>query len=280
MLVNFIDMLEKAKENNYAVPHFNINNLEWTKYILEKCDSLRIPVILGVSPNAAQYMGGYQVSVALVKSLIKSLNITIPVCLHLDHGTKDDCTKAIEAGFTSVMIDASKYNILKNIEITKEVVNYAHQKNVSVEAEVGSIGNSNTEGNCAKLEECLKLYNEAKIDALAPAIGNTHGIYIEKPNLNFELVKELKNKLNIPLVLHGGSGINKEEIKKLIKLGICKININTDLQLVWKKRLDQFIKENPNIYDPRKIFNSTKQDFDVKIEELVKLFETKRVTDL
>ncbi|MBR4618159.1 MAG: ketose-bisphosphate aldolase [Bacilli bacterium] len=280
MLVNFIDMLKKAKKNNYAVPHFNINNLEWTKFILEKCENLQIPVILGVSANAACYMGGWSVCRSLVESLIKSLNITIPVCLHVDHGTKEDCISAIDAGFTSVMIDASQFDISKNIRITKEVVEYAHSKNVSVEAEVGSLRNNKNIENYASLDECIRLCNETKIDALAPAIGNAHGIYIEKPKLNFDLLQNISNNTDIPLVLHGGSGICEKDIKKLIHFGISKININTDLQIAWKKGLMKYINENKTIYDPRKIMTSTKVYFDDKIEELVTLFETKRVTDL
>ncbi len=275
MLVNFNEMLKQAKENNYAVPHFNINNLEWTKFILEECEKLQIPVILGVTNTTAKYFGGWSVCYSVVTSLIKDLNITIPVCLHLDHGTEEDCYCAINTGFTSVMIDASMYNLDKNIGITKRVVECAHKKGISVEAEIGEIkGNSNS----ITLDDCKKFCLETKIDALAPGIGNIHGIYKEKPHLNFELLKEISTNIDIPLVLHGGSGIPQEDIKKCIQNGITKININTDLQVVWRKEVEKYIINNKEIYDPRKIISSAKDQFNGKIEELINLFETKKVT--
>lgn len=276
MLVNFIDMLNKAREGNYAIPHFNINNLEWTKIILEKCEDLKTPVILGVSSSAAKYMGGWLVCSNMVSSLIKELNITIPVCLHVDHGTKEDCIKAIDNGFTSVMIDASKYKIDENIRITKEVVEYAHQRGISVEAEVGSIGLTTDKNDIyADINDCIRLYKETGIDALAPAIGNAHGIYLEKPKLNYELLDSIKKEISIPLVLHGGSGITDEDFKKLIEHGISKVNINTDLQIAWKKGLMDFIKNNNEVYDPRKIILSGKEEMNKTIEKLVNLFNTK-----
>lgn len=281
MLVNFIEMLNNAKKERCAIPHFNINNLEWTKIILEKCEELKIPVILGVSSSAAKYMGGWYVCYSIVSSLIKDLNLTIPICLHVDHGTKEDCIEAIESGFTSVMIDGSKFELAENIRITKEVVEFAHSKNVSVEAEIGTIDLAEKkEENCADINECIRLCEEANIDALAPAIGNAHGIYIEKPKLNFELLGEINDRIKVPLVLHGGSGITNNELKKLIQAGISKVNINTDLQLVWKKAVIKYIENNRDIYDPRKIIYSGKDEMNKKIEELVDLFETKKVTNL
>lgn len=281
MLVNFNEMLKQARKNNYAVPHFNINNLEWTRFILEKCESLKIPVILGVSPSTAKYMGGWSVCYNLVTSLLEELTIKIPVCLHVDHGTEEDCIMAIESGFTSVMIDASKYSLDKNIEITKRVTEYAHKNNVSVEAEIGYIStNTKNEIEYASVENCKKLYEATKIDALAPAIGNIHGIYLSKPKLDFNLLSAINRSLNIPLVLHGGSGLAESDFKSCIKNGIAKININTDLQLSWYKGITDFIAKNPDIYDPRKIISSGKQQFNDKIEELVSIFETKKVADL
>lgn len=281
MLVNFIEMLNNAKKERCAIPHLNINNLEWSKIILEKCQELNVPVILGVSASAAEYFGGWYVCYSVVSSLIKSLNITIPVCLHVDHGTKEECIEAINSGFTSVMIDASKYKIEENIKITKEVVDYAHQRNVSVEAEIGTIGLAeNKENNWADINECIRLCEETNIDAIAPAIGNAHGIYIETPKLNFKLLKEINDKIKIPLVLHGGSGITNDEMKELIQNGISKVNINTDLQLVWKKGVMKYIENNKDVYDPRKIIYSGKKEMNKKIEELVDLFETKKVSNL
>lgn len=281
MLVNFKEMLMDAKKGKYAVPHLNINNLEWTKYILEKCNELQVPVILGVSEGAAKYMGGYDVIVGMVKGLMKDLNITIPVCLHVDHGSsKETCIKAIDAGFTSVMIDASRHELDENIRITKEVVDYAHERGVSVEAEVGHIGGSednitSTSTN-ATLEDCLTLYENTGIDSLAPALGSVHGFYKGEPNLDFVTMEEINENLPIPLVLHGGTGIPDDKIKKAISCGISKININTDLQSVWSKAVRKFLDENKDVYDPRKIIGSGEQAIKNRIEEIITLFGTKR----
>ena len=280
MLVNFNEMMNKAKKEHYAVPQLNINNLEWTKYILEKCNELNVPVILGVSEGAAKYMGGYDVVVGMVKGLIKDLNITIPVCLHVDHGTSfESCKKAIDAGFTSVMIDASKYEIDENIKITKEVVEYAHQKGVSVEAEVGHIGgtedNITSTSTNATLEDCLTLYENTQIDSLAPALGSVHGFYKGEPNLDFETMEIINNNLPIPLVLHGGTGIPNDKIEKAISCGISKININTDLQVVWSKSVRKFLEENQEVYDPRKVIGSGEKAMKERIEEIVSLFKTR-----
>lgn len=261
MLENTNDMLLKAKNEKYAVPHFNINNLEWTKYILEECDKNNSPVILGVSESAVKYMGGYNTVSSLVQALIKDLNITIPVALHLDHGSSyENAKKAINAGFTSVMIDASHLDINENIKITKQVVDYAHKNNVSVEAEIGVITKGTNNNKYASVEECIMLYENTCVDSLAPSVGSMHGLYKEKPNLNFELIKEISNKLNIPLVLHGGTGIPNEDIIKVIENGITKININTELQLEWSKAVKEYIKNNNEVYDPRKIISSGEEN--------------------
>ena len=280
MLVNFNEMLLKAKKEKYAVPHLNINDLEWAKYILEKCNELNIPVILGVSEGAAKYMGGYHAVAGMVKGLMEDLNIQIPVCLHVDHGSsKEACIKAIDAGFTSVMIDASRYPLAENIKITKEVVDYAHARGVSVEAEVGHIGgtedNITSSATNATLEDCLTLYENTKIDALAPPLGSAHGFYKGAPNLDFATMKIINENLPIPLVLHGGTGIPEDKIKKAISCGISKININTDLQSVWSKAVRKFLEENQEVYDPRKIIGSGEQAIKTRIEQLVTLFGTK-----
>lgn len=280
MLVNFKDMLNDAKKNKYAVPQFNINNLEWTKYILEECESLGIPVILGVSEGAAKYMGGYDIVSSMVEAIIKDLGITIPVCLHLDHGSYDACFKAIDAGFSSVMIDASREELDKNIEITKKVVDYAHIRNVSVEAEIGHIGG--TEDNItsdlfyARVNECERLYNETMIDAIAPALGSVHGLYKGEAKLDFKTMKEINEILPIPLVLHGGSGIPDYQIKEAISCGISKINVNTDLQIVWTKAVREFLNGNSGVYDPRKVIGSGEDAIKIKIRELVTIFGTKK----
>ena len=280
MLVNFKEMMNKAKEEHYAIPHFNINNLEWTKYILEKCNELNIPVILGVSEGAAKYMGGFNTITGMVNGLIKDLNISIPVCLHVDHGTSfENCKSAIDAGFTSVMIDASKYELDENIRITKQVVDYAHERGVSVEAEVGHIGgtedNITSTSTNATLEDCLTLYNNTNIDSLAPALGSVHGFYKGEPNLDFETMKTINNNLPIPLVLHGGTGIPSDKIEQAISCGISKININTDLQVVWTKSVRKLLEENKEVYDPRKVIGSGEQAIKQRIEEIVSLFKTR-----
>ena len=275
MLVNTKEMLEKARLCKYAVPHFNINNLEWTRFILEECQSINSPVILGVSEGASKYMGGFNVVSAMVKELIKSLNITIPVALHLDHGSSvENCISAIDSGFTSVMIDASKYDLDENIKITKEVVEYAKKYNVTVEAEVGHIGGEedgvSDELAYAKVEDAVRLYKETNIDSIAPALGSVHGLYKGEPKLDFEKMKEIATLTQIPLVLHGGTGIDDEKIKKAIESGICKININTELQIEWTKGVREFISTN-NAYDPRKIIKSGEKTMKDAINYKIKL---------
>lgn len=280
MLVNFNNMLQEAKEKHYAIPHFNINNLEWTKYILEECQEINIPVILGVSEGAAKYMGGFNTIAGMVKGLIKDLNITIPVCLHVDHGQSfETCKNAIDAGFTSVMIDASKKELDENIRITKEVVDYAHERGVSVEAEVGHIGG--TEDNItgtstnARLDECIKIFYETGIDALAPALGSVHGFYKGEPNLDFDTMKIINDALPIPLVLHGGSGIPDDKIRKAIESGISKINVNTELQVEWSNGVKALLNEDNKVYDPRNVIGSGEKAMKNKIREKVELFGTK-----
>lgn len=278
MLVNSKEILEKAKQGNYAVPHFNINNLEWTRYILEEMQELNSGVILGVSEGAIKYMGGVNVVTNLVKSLIKDLNIQIDVVLHLDHGSSFEiCQKCIDAGFTSVMIDASHYPLLKNIEITKKVVEYAHDKNVTVEAEIGQIGGTEDgmEGKNynAKLEDVIALVNSTHIDSVAPALGSVHGLYKGKPNLDFITMKKISENVSVPLVLHGGTGIPDNLIQEAIKNGINKININTELQIAWANEVRKFLKENETVYDPRKVISSGEKAIKNVVKEKTKLFK-------
>ena len=280
MLVNLNQMLKKAKEEHYAVPHFNINNLEWTKFILEECNELNVPVILGVSEGAVKYMGSYLVVADMVKALVKSLNIKIPVCLHLDHGSSlESCISAIDAGFSSVMIDGSSLPLEENIKITKEVVSYAHERGISVEAEVGHIGttedNMNKEETNATFEDCQILYENTDIDALAAALGSVHGFYKKEANLDFETMELINKSLPVPLVLHGGTGIPDDKIRMAISKGISKININTELQSVWSKAVRKYLLENENVYDPRKIISSGESAMKERISEIVTLFGTK-----
>lgn len=280
MIVNSKKMLMNAKENGYSVAQFNINNLEWTRYILEECDKLQVPVILGVSEGAIKYMGGFNVVVSIVRSLVEDLGIKVDVCIHLDHGSSVEvCKKAIDAGFTSVMIDASKNPLEKNVEITKEVVEYAHVKDVTVEAEVGHIGgnvasSSSKEFN-ATLEECMIIAKETGIDSLAPALGSVHGLYKGEPDLDFETMEKISKEVDIPLVLHGGTGIPDKDIKKAIECGICKININTELQIAWHDGVMKFVKENENAYDPRKVIGAGRSSMVEAIAAKVNLFYNK-----
>lgn len=254
-----INVLEKAKQNKYAIPQFNINNLEWTKYILEVCQEEGSPVFLGVSTGAAKYMGGYNVVRRMVDGLIEDLKITIPVILHLDHGTSvDECKKAIDADFDSIMIDASHYDIETNINIVNEVVAYSEYQ--LIEAEIGTIGGTEDEvsnlENITKVDEALRFVQNTDIDLLAPSLGTVHGPYKGEPNIQFERMQEIFSTINLPLVLHGGSGLSDEILLKSIRLGVCKININTEFQIAWTAEVRNYLNTNPNQYDPRKVISS------------------------
>ncbi len=274
MLVNSKDILLNGKKNKKAIFHFNINNLEWAKNILIECNSLNVPVILGVSESAISYMGGYNVVYSLVSSLIKDLSIKIDVVLHLDHGKSvESCIKAIDAGFTSVMIDASKESFINNIDITKKVVMYAHKKNVTVEAELGVMGevkNDSAEIGClTNKNDCVKFIEETNIDSLAASVGTVHGLYTGELNIDYNLINEISNNINIPLVLHGGSGLSNDILKKCVESGITKININSDLQYKWSKEVRTYLKNNEDQIDPRKIITSgmdaLKKEIDFKM---------------
>lgn len=285
MIVNAKKMLENAKTYKYAVPHFNINNLEWTRYILEECERLKSPVILGVSEGAIKYMGGYKVVADLARNLDQSLKITVPVTIHLDHGsTVESCKEAIDSGFTSVMLDASKWPLDKNIAMTKEVVMYAKEKNITVEAEIGHIGgtedNINNELAYAKVDDAIELYKETNIDFLAPALGSVHGLYKGEPCLDFNKMKEISEKTNIPLVLHGGSGIDDEKLKTAIFSGICKININTELQIEWTKAVRNFLEIDKKSYDPRTVIRSGEEAMKKIIEHKIIILGSNNRSDL
>ncbi|GIO69873.1 class II fructose-1,6-bisphosphate aldolase [Paenibacillus sp. JTLBN-2024] len=256
-LVSMTDMLNKALAGKYAVGQFNINNLEWTQAILLAAEEEKSPVILGVSEGAARHMSGFYTVVKMVEGLIHDLKITVPVAIHLDHGSSfEKCKEAIDAGFTSVMIDDSHSPIDHNIETTKKVVEYAHAKGVSVEAEVGTVGGQEDDviGGImyAKLEDCIRIVKETGIDTLAPALGSVHGPYQGEPNLGFKEMEEIKNATQIPLVLHGGTGIPTHDIQKAISLGTSKINVNTENQIEFTKAVREVLAAKPDVYDPRK----------------------------
>ncbi|MEH7379428.1 class II fructose-bisphosphate aldolase [Bacillus sp. JJ1533] len=257
-LVSMKEMLEKAKAEGYAVGQFNLNNLEFTQAILQAAQEENSPVILGVSEGAGRYMGGFNTVVAMVKALMEDYKVTVPVAIHLDHGSSfENCAKAIHAGFTSVMIDASHHPFEENIEITSKVVELAHFHGVSVEAELGTVGGQEddviAEGVIyADVNECVELVNRTGIDCLAPALGSVHGPYKGEPNLGFKEMEEIGNKTGLPLVLHGGTGIPTKDIQKSISLGTAKINVNTENQIASAKAVRETLAAKPDEYDPRK----------------------------
>ena len=281
MLVSATEMLKKAKAGKYAVGQFNINNLEWTKAILLTAQENNSPVILGVSEGAGKYMAGYKTVVGMVKGMIESLNITIPVALHLDHGSFDGCLKCIEAGFSSVMFDGSHYAIDENVAKTKELVELCHAKGISIEAEVGSIGGEEDgvvgAGECADPKEC-KMIADLGVDFLAAGIGNIHGKYPANwKGLSFETLDAVQALTGeLPLVLHGGTGIPEDMIKMAISLGVAKINVNTECQLSFADATRKYIEAGKDLegkgYDPRKLLAPGFEAIKATVKEKMELF--------
>ncbi len=281
MLVSARDMLEKAREGKYAVGQFNINNLEWTKSILLTAEELKSPVILGVSEGAGKYMTGYKTVVGMVNGMLEELNITVPVALHLDHGSYDGCLKCIEAGFSSVMFDGSHYPIEENVAKTTELVKICKDKGLSLEAEVGSIGGEEDgvvgAGECADPDEC-KAIADLGIDFLAAGIGNIHGKYPANwAGLSFETLAAVKEKVgDMPLVLHGGTGIPADMIKKAISLGVAKINVNTECQLAFAEATRKYIEagrdQQGKGFDPRKLLAPGADAIKATVKEKMELF--------
>jgi len=270
-LVNMDEMLRKARAEHYAVGQFNINNLEWMQAILEECMELRCPVILGVSEGATKYMGGWNVVVQMIKAYIKDNNVDIPVAIHLDHSRSFEvCKSAIDAGFTSVMIDKSRIPFDQNMIETKKVVDYAHKRGVTVESELGKVGGKEedvvAEEMYADINECIKMVKETGIDELAPALGSVHGVYKGEPKLGLKEMLAIAEAVKIPLVLHGGSGIPDDQIIQAIKNGTAKINVNTENQQAWEKIVRQVIGDSDHIWDMRKIIGPGKAG----IREVVK----------
>ncbi len=261
-LVSAKEMLQRARKHGYAVGQFNINNLEWTKAVLFAAQELKSPVILGVSEGAGKYMGGYRAIVGMVKGMIEDNNITVDVAIHLDHGTFEGAQKAIAAGFTSVMFDGSHYAIEENVEKTKQIVALAHAQGISVEAEVGAIGGEEDgvigSGEVADPKEC-KMIADLGVDLLAAGIGNIHGKYPDNwKGLDFDVLQEIQSLTGqMPLVLHGGSGIPTHMIKKSISLGVSKINVNTELQVDFAAATRKYIEAGKDLegkgFDPRKL---------------------------
>jgi fructose-bisphosphate aldolase, class II len=257
-LVSMKEMMIKGKKEGYAIGQFNLNNLEYTQAILQAAEAEKSPVILGVSEGAARYMGGYTTVVNMVKGLMQDYKTTVPVAIHLDHGTSfESCKAAIDAGFTSVMIDASSKPLEENIEITNTVVEYAHEHGVSVEAELGVVGGEEDDIIAdgviyADPAECKELVEKTNIDCLAPALGSVHGPYKGEPNLGFEEMETISSQSDLPLVLHGGTGIPLKDIQRAISLGTAKINVNTENQIQGTKAVRDFLASDAEAYDPRK----------------------------
>jgi len=281
MLVSAKEMLDKAKAGHYAVGQFNINNLEWTKSILLTAEECKSPVILGVSEGAGKYMTGYKTVAAMVKAMIEELNITVPVALHLDHGSYDGCLKCVEAGFSSIMFDGSHYPIDENVAKTTELVALAHKNGMSIEAEVGSIGGEEDGvvgmGECADPEECKKIA-DLGVDMLAAGIGNIHGKYPENwAGLSFETLDAVQKLTGaMPLVLHGGTGIPEDMIKKAISLGVAKINVNTECQLSFADATRKYIEAGKDLegkgFDPRKLLAPGAEAIKATVKEKMELF--------
>ncbi len=281
MLVSATEMLQKAKAGHYAVGQFNINNLEWTKSILLTAQECKSPVILGVSEGAGKYMGGYHVVVGMVNGMIQDLGIDVPVALHLDHGSFEGCQKCIEAGFSSIMFDGSHYPIEENVQKTTELVKMAHDKGMSIEAEVGSIGGEEDGvvgmGECADPEEC-KAIADLGVDFLAAGIGNIHGKYPENwQGLSFETLDAVQQRTGeLPLVLHGGTGIPADMIKKAITLGVAKINVNTECQLAFAEATRKYIEAGKDLegkgFDPRKLLAPGTEAIKATVKEKMELF--------
>jgi fructose-bisphosphate aldolase class II len=280
-LVSAKGMLDKAYQNGYAVGQFNINNLEWTKAVLQTAEELKSPVILGVSEGAAKYMTGFKVVADMVKAMVEALNITVPVALHLDHGTYEGSLKAIEAGFSSIMFDGSHYPIDENIKLTKELVNKTKKLGISLEAEVGAIGGEEDGviggGEVADPLEC-KMINDLGVDFLAAGIGNIHGKYPENwSGLNFEVLSAVNQETgDTPLVLHGGTGIPSDMIKKAIGMGVSKINVNTECQLVFTAATRKYFEAEKDLvgkgFDPRKVLAPGTQAIKDAVKEKMELF--------
>ena len=281
MLVSATEMLQKAVAGKYAVGQFNINNLEWTKAILLTAQENNSPVILGVSEGAGKYMTGFKTVAAMVKAMIEELNITVPVALHLDHGTYEGCYKCIEAGFSSVMFDGSHFPIEENIAKTSELVKVCHEKGLSIEAEVGSIGGEEDgvigAGEIADPNECKKIA-DLGVDFLAAGIGNIHGKYPANwKGLDFDALAKTKELIgDLPLVLHGGTGIPADMIQKAISLGVAKINVNTECQLYFQEATRKYIEEGKDLegkgFDPRKLLAPGFEAIKVIVKEKMELF--------
>ena len=278
-LVPMKEMLEKAKEEKYAVGQFNINSFQWAEAILEAAEEERSPIIVASSDRLVDYLGGFKTIATMINRIVEEKNITIPVALHLDHGRSvERCKEAIDAGYTSVMIDGSHSSIEENIAMTKQVTDYARRYGVTVEAEVGTVG-GNEDGliggiHYADPQECLRLVQETNVDALAAALGSVHGPYHGEPKLGFAEMKEISELTNVPLVLHGGSGIPLHQIHKAIELGHAKINVNTECLQAWTKAVRNVLENDKEVYDARAILTPGKEAVKETVKAKIREFRS------
>ncbi|GAA3715649.1 class II fructose-bisphosphate aldolase [Salinicoccus siamensis] len=279
-LVSMTEMLNKARKEGYAVGQYNVNNLEFAQAILTASQEENAPVILGVSEGAARYMSGMTTVVKMIEGLMHDLDITIPVAIHLDHGSSyEKCVEAIGAGFTSVMIDASHGPFEDNVATTRKVVEYAHERGVSVEAELGVVGGQEDDVIAdgviyADPAECRELVERTGIDCLAPALGSVHGPYKGEPNLGFAEMEEIGNQSDIPLVLHGGTGIPTKDIQRSISLGTAKINVNTDNQIASAQKVREVLANDSEVYDPRKYLGPAREAVKETVRGKIREFGT------
>jgi len=268
------DILRNIRKENFAIPQININELTWIEPVLKAAETMNSPVILGTSDSLIPALGGYKFICNTIKNKMIAMDIKVPVIIHLDHSTSiENCQYAIDAGYDSVMYDGSKLSIDKNVAYTKQVVDYAHKNGVLVEGEVGAVGGSedgiSDSVKYASLDDCIQLVTQTNLDSLAPALGSVHGEYKGEPDLGFEEMKEIDKKLNIPLVLHGASGISNEDLMKAIKLGHVKINFNTEVKIAWAKQLRETLDNNKQLYDPQKIIVPSKISIENIVKELI-----------
>lgn len=277
-LVNVKGMLEDALNGQYAVGHFDVHNIEWVQAVITAAEELSSPVILGVTEQAVNYFGGFSVVHATVTALIKEMNATVPIALHLDHGSSvENCIAAIEAGFSSVMIDGSHYPFEENVAMTQAVVEYAHPRGITVEAEVGSIGGQ--EGRLvsqssiyAEVTDCENLVKLTGIDSLAPSLGTVHGLYKGEPKVDFERMHEIQRTVKIPLVLHGASGLYPDQIKKAISFGTAKINVNADNHIAFTRTVRDILNNNQEIYSVYDYVTEGQKSVKEKVKEKIRLF--------
>lgn len=281
MRLNFIEF---AKKEKFAIPQININGLIWIEGILKAAQNLNSPIIIGTTDKNIEFLGGYKFISNTIKNKIQAMNITVPVYIHLDHGlTVEGCKEAVDAGYDSVMFDGSKLSISENIRLTKEVVDYAHEHNVFVEGEVGAIGGveDGLSGRVryADIDECLALVKETNLDTLAPALGSVHGKYKGEPNLGFEEMELINANTQVPLVLHGASGISKEDLHRAISLGHAKINFNTEINIAWSNQLRKTLIEDKNLFSPQEIIRPSIEEIQKTSEKIINLCGSNNKSD-